>query len=371
MKKTLLLIAMVITSYNVFAFTTMGVWRWRNDDGSETSATWKADQNMPVLITSDEAIRLRIELYNNGDGGLKDAVIEDSIDGVAGWQTITTTPGTNAFVLAGTSAFVSDHEPTTKQLSGQGSPWVFTPGYIFVSTDKYPNITLGTNQATESEYVLKPSANIQPGKTYFFRINAAEYTDGYIFPSLTTSEVLPVHMASFKVEADKNRALITWTTATEENNSRFDVERSNDSKNYSVIATVKGNGTTSLAHNYKVTDSKPLNGDNYYRIKQYDADGKYQVSDIRALKFVLQQALINVFPNPSRGDINFAVQNYNGSSLKAMLYNVSGKMVHQESINTNTTGSYKLNLASKLSAGVYILKLEGSDLSEKLKVVVQ
>jgi hypothetical protein len=85
----------------------------------------------------------------------------------------------------------------------------------------------------------------------------------------------------------------------------------------------------------------------------------------------LQNALINVFPNPTHGDINFSINNYAGSTIKATLSNVSGKIVHEEMISTNTSGNYKLNLRSKLTPGIYMLKLDGASLSSKLKIVVQ
>src|SRR6478735_6812553 len=108
MKKTLLLVAMVVTSYNVFAFTTQGVWRWRNDDGSETSATWKAAQNIPITIASDSTLRLRIEFFNDGTDNvtLTKAIFQYSTNASASdpdWTTIDLTTTTNAFVLAGTS----------------------------------------------------------------------------------------------------------------------------------------------------------------------------------------------------------------------------------------------------------------------------
>src|SRR5258708_5949632 len=107
MKKTLLLTALLVTSCHLFAFTTQGVWRWRNDDGSETTATWKASQNTPITIYStDSVIRLRVELYNNGSGGLLDgALFEDSGNDVGGhWDTIklaANSDASNAFMLAG------------------------------------------------------------------------------------------------------------------------------------------------------------------------------------------------------------------------------------------------------------------------------
>lgn len=375
MKKGLLLIAMVVISYNVFAFTTQGVWRWRNDDGSETSATWRADQNTAITIASvDSVLRLRIELYNNGSGGLLDgAFFEYSEDDGDTWDTIKVTPDadTTAFVLAATSTNVTDLEATTHQLSGQSTGYTFDPGQIILATNALPAHTLATAKTTEYEYVFKPTSKIKPSTTYIFRVDAANYLVGYTYPSLTTAAVLPVNITSFKVQADNDRALITWTTATENNNNRFDVERSNDGKNYKVISTVQGHGTTSLSHDYKAVDTKPMNGVNYYRIKQYDNDGQYQISDVRSVKFVLQNAQINVYPNPTHGDINFTVNNYNGSSIKATLSNVSGKIIHQELINTNTSGNFKLNLRSQLPAGIYMLKLDGSSLSSKLKIVVQ
>src|SRR5215831_11399739 len=113
MKKILLLTALLVTSYNVFAFATQGVWRWRKDDGTETSATWKADQNIPVTIYSDSTIRLRIELYNNSSSGvdITDAFFEyttdDPTSSSAQWIMISSDES-NAFKFVGSSPFIND-----------------------------------------------------------------------------------------------------------------------------------------------------------------------------------------------------------------------------------------------------------------------
>ncbi len=376
MKKILLLTALLVTSYNLFAFTTQGVWRWRKDDGSETTATWRADQNTPITISStDSIIRLRIELYNNGSGGtLDNARFEDSSNEPgAFWDTLKLDANSNAFQLAGTSPFVTDLEPTTHQLNGQAiPPYAFVAGKVIVATDGLPAQTLASAQTTEFEYAIKPTANIKPNVTYYFRVDAATYLIGYVFPSLTTSATLPVSITAFNVSAEKSRVMISWTTSTEQNNSHFDIERSLDGKNYAKIATVQGNGTTSLSHSYQAYDEKPLNGINYYHIKQYDADGKYQVSDVKFVKMTLQNYVLNVFPNPAHSDVTFTLNNYNGTAVTATLHNVSGKTVHEELIQMNNgSHSYKLNLQSKLAPGVYFLQLKGDALSENIKVVIQ
>ena len=164
MKKVLLLAVMLIATCQLFAFTTQGVWRWRNNDGTETTATWRAEQNTPIMISStDSILRLRIEMYNNGSGGLLDgALFEDSSNEEGShWDTIKLEANSNAFVLAGTNEFVDDLEPTTSQLSGQ--VFTFEAGKVIVSTELLPAQTVSRGARTEIEYVFKPSANIKPG----------------------------------------------------------------------------------------------------------------------------------------------------------------------------------------------------------------
>jgi hypothetical protein len=375
MKKVLLLTVLLVTSYNLFAFTTQGVWRWRKDDGSETTATWKAGQNTPITIYStDSVIRLRIELYNNGSGGVLDnARFEDSIAGVPGWDTIKLAANSNAFQLAGTSPYVTDLEPTTHQLNGQTiPPYVFVAGKVIVATDGLPAQTLANAQTTEFEYAIKPTANILPGATYYFRVDAATYPVGYVFPSLSTAAVLPVSLTNFTVVQDKSRVLISWKTVTEQDNSHFDIERSIDGFTFSRIATVQGSGTSAVPHTYTANDNFPNNGMNYYRIKQYDNDGRFAISGVKSLSMLVQQAIAKAYPNPTHGDINFILQNNSNGPITATLTNLAGKVIHQEMIETNTAvNTYKLNLKTKLAAGVYILQLKGNSVSENIKITIQ
>ncbi|HEX5153537.1 MAG TPA: T9SS type A sorting domain-containing protein [Parafilimonas sp.] len=375
MKKILLLTVLLVISYNLFAFTTQGVWRWRKDDGSETTATWRADQNTPITVANlDSIIRLRIELYNNGSGGLLDGALFEDSSNEAGstWQQITGTAGTNAFVLAGTSPNVTDLEPTTHQLSGQPDPYVFVAGAEVVSSESLPAQTLNAGETSEFEYAIKPTENLKPNVTYYFRVDAATYLIGYAFPSLTTAGVLPVSLANFTVEQDKNRVLISWKTAMEQNNSHFDIERSTDGFRFSKLATVQGSGTSVVAHTYTAHDNSPYNGVNYYRIKQYDTDGKFAISGVRSLSMSGRQAIGKIYPNPSHGDINFILQNNSGGAVTATLTNLAGKVVHREIIETNTgAGSYKLNLKTKPAAGVYILQLKGDSVTENIKISIE
>src|SRR5690606_28516311 len=100
---------------------------------------------------------------------------------------------------------------------------------------------------------------------------------------------------------------LTWATASEYNNDRFEIERSTNGLNWSQIGSVSGMGTTQQRHEYLFTDEYPENGENYYRLKQVDFDDKYEYSPIRLVTFGSEitpdNSRIVWYPNPTSGQI--------------------------------------------------------------------
>src|SRR6266436_6316403 len=98
-KLTLLFLLCVLFSTFSFAFISQGNWRWRNNNGSETSATWRTKQNQRIVINSIDSIyRLRIQVQNNtgSDKSLNtNLMYASSPDGP--WRYITNFVGNNAF----------------------------------------------------------------------------------------------------------------------------------------------------------------------------------------------------------------------------------------------------------------------------------
>ncbi|WP_158638305.1 T9SS type A sorting domain-containing protein [Panacibacter ginsenosidivorans] len=377
MKKTLLIVVLLVSTHQLFAFSTQGKWRWRKDDGTEKTATWIAAENTAITINNtNDLLRLRISLYNdpaNPGGFLDGAQLQDSSDlPGAKWDTVRTTARNNPFMFAGTSPNLTDLEKTTNQMTGEGSGLTFTRGRVLVSTEFFPSFTINEGEQTEYEFCIKATSNIQAGTTYYFRVAAAEYPAGLVFPTLSTAEVLPIHLNNFKVEADNNHVKVTWTTTSEINNDHFEVERSTDAINWKTVATIKGSGTSSIAHSYSALDVSPVKGNNYYRIKQYDLNGKSFISDVRSIKMFVDNSLLTVYPNPAKAVINFILRDYTGNNIVATLTNNSGRIIHQENIKAvQANVKYALNMKQQPAPGIYILQLKGEGLSESIRVVVQ
>lgn len=91
---------------------------------------------------------------------------------------------------------------------------------------------------------------------------------------------LSIELSSFTVEKADRMNLLKWETATETNNSHFELERSTDGKNWGKIITVTGAGTTTSPQAYMHYDADFDFTINYYRLKQVDFDGHHRHSEI-------------------------------------------------------------------------------------------
>ena len=180
MNKILLAFLLITFAFaEVSAKTVQSGYRWRNDDGDETTATWKAPIRQPVYLGGIETIRLRLQI----DEGLDSEVFNEEISlyyssGTFGspWQKITTNPG-NAFVLFN-SPHLPDLSPTSRQLNAQDR--TFQPGLFFGSTFDY-EVTIPLDHYSEYEWALRPSVSADPSVYYF-----AMGFDGEDFPEIIT-----------------------------------------------------------------------------------------------------------------------------------------------------------------------------------------
>ena len=375
MKKILILTIMLAACNNIFAFLTQANWRWRNDDGTETSATWKAAQNtQAVMNTSGEVWRLRLEVYNSAGSTLdfRDTLQYSTSTG-GPWTPIDATSTSNPFVLEGTNAYVAQADPTTAQLVGTAG-YTFAPGKIMVDSVSLQNDSIANADRTEFEWAIKSTPNIVPNVIYYFRLwgQTSSLDPSNTYPSLITAGVLRVKMSSFTVSREDKNVKLEWVTSSEQNNTRFEIQRSGDGKTWQTFASVNGQGSTGTSNTYKVYDDSPLSGINYYVIKQYDVDGHVFQSDVKILRMPDIKSIISVSPNPSRSGINFSMANRGASNVDVTVVSMNGNIVHHEvfaNVQPNTIN--KLNMKEQPAPGLYILKLKASTLSESAKVVIE
>jgi hypothetical protein len=96
---------------------------------------------------------------------------------------------------------------------------------------------------------------------------------------------LPVNLIEFKVVQKSITAVLQWSTASEQNNKGFVVERSSNVTSWKQIDFVAGKNNCSAVNNYSAIDFTPANGTSYYRLKQVDIDGKTTYYSLKVYEF--------------------------------------------------------------------------------------
>ncbi len=158
-KQLLLLLIFVGISLPAFSVSFgQGNWRWRNDDGDETSATWKADERTPVVLTHKNNIRLRVQMGNIGILPLESESIDlgYSFDDGTSWSLIADDENSGHFVFAESIYFTNQDASTEQRLNSSGACDEFVEGFLFDTYDTNNNHpALDPNEGTELEFSIR------------------------------------------------------------------------------------------------------------------------------------------------------------------------------------------------------------------------
>lgn len=168
----------------------------------------------------------------------------------------------------------------------------------------------------------------------------------------------------------KRAVELTWVTNTEYKNDYFAVQRSADGENFTEIQRYESLSDLYLApNNYNFTDSRPLYGMNYYRIKQVYKDGLFRYSSVVELDFDLDVSRYVVFPNPTMEELFVNLPNQAGKSARLLLVNALGQQV--EELQIDEIPNYPLRMPlGNLQHGVYQLYLQVADGVTKVETIV-
>lgn len=168
---------------------------------------------------------------------------------------------------------------------------------------------------------------------------------------------LPVTMALFTAKAKKQGTVnLVWATASEKNNSHFDVTRSVNGVDFDKIGEIKGAGNSDVVKNYSYTDANPSVGANYYRLKQVDFNGDFAYSQVAIAKVGLSNNNLAV---SVANDKSSVAVNYNAiTSGKAFfaIYNVTGaKLATVE--KTVGVGNNQIRIPVQLGNSIHVLSV--------------
>jgi len=235
--------------------------------------------------------------------------------------------------------------------------WTTTSGGRFYTTSALSANSDGTTSTLQAPYVTF----MGPYSVSIVDANGCTGSGSYTITSTTCSSVLAVSNLNFTAVKQDNEAQLAWSTSTEANNNYFNIERSSDGVTWQAVGTVKAVGNSTTLTKYSFTDALPLNGINYYRLKQVDDDGQYSYSPVRSLEFT-GQWLVKLYPNPVQNFIVLEFNNDRDEKGVIAIKSVSGSAVFTtEQQLVKGLNLINLNQVQRMAQGTYILTLQTNE----------
>ena len=243
-----------------------------------------------------------------------------------------------------------------------GDTWVDVPG------------------ATTNQYIIENITLAQNGEKYRLEIQSSLGGGLYGCPlkskpatlAIEDCSALPVRFIDFDVISNGAQGTdVSWTTVEEIHTDYYAIERSMDGKVFEAIGFVSSRNQLSVS-NYHYSDHESFNKVVYYRITEYDINGSFMHTGIKA-KYPQNYSLsvLNISPNPGKGIYNLSLKNTSeeNQSLVLSLKNLTGKEVFQEKLQMNDLHqNHQLNI-SYLASGIYLLEVSNATHSWTEKII--
>ncbi|MCK5847247.1 MAG: T9SS type A sorting domain-containing protein [Bacteroidales bacterium] len=168
---------------------------------------------------------------------------------------------------------------------------------------------------------------------------------------------LPISLINFRAIKNNKSVKLEWSTASEENNDIFIIERTDNLKNITEIGTVGGAGNSNTILNYETFDYSPLEGKSYYRLVQVDFDGKKEYFDWNMVDFSNNSSKnIVIYPNPTdNGITNVNMEGFEGHATIELM-DVNAKIIYRKNIQINNS-SFSFPIDLNLSSGIYFIRV--------------
>jgi hypothetical protein len=176
--------------------------------------------------------------------------------------------------------------------------------------------------------------------------------------------VLPVTLSSLTSTVNGRNINLNWTTASEINNTGFDVERKRVNGTWAKVGFSKGKGNVNTPTNYSFEDRFLTTGKYSYRLKQIDYNGNFEYHNLSGevevgvpTKYDLSQN----YPNPFNPVTKINYELPFDSKVKMVVYDITGREIKTLVNEKVSAGYYTVQYdASNFSSGVYFYRIVAS-----------
>ncbi len=209
---------------------------------------------------------------------------------------------------------------------------------------------------------------LTPGSTIYVRVwsfsnlNPGNFNICAVYPIF-----LPIQLLDMYGHAYEKMNQLSWSTASEENNDYFVIEKSTNGSDFKAIGTVKGNGNSTSRHTYSFNDFDINLAIVYYKLFQINFDGTKM--EIGTIEMKRQASNVTCHPNPSKDELNFTFNTTYDGNIIINYINTQGEIL-TEKVEMDVNNSFKSSLFHDLLSGLYYITIiENGSIIETMKII--
>ncbi len=205
---------------------------------------------------------------------------------------------------------------------------------------------------------------------YVLQASIDGFSSFYIGSSNLT---LPVQLISFRASLETARVRLNWETLREEGLAGYEVERSENGRDFAAIKWMAPAGDPSSRHFYEWGDSTYLLVNSqviYYRLRITDLDGSVRYSPVVSVSLPASKGRVRIVPNPVIGTatVKLLVEAPEQTEAVWLIADSQGRIWNRGKIQLQAGQNTVPLETGALPAGMYYLHLATDQFVEKLKL---
>ncbi|MGB3008450.1 MAG: T9SS type A sorting domain-containing protein [Chitinophagaceae bacterium] len=227
-------------------------------------------------------------------------------------------------------------------------------------------------------------SNIAPKKTIFDVNGHDAWTTTYnptwrenenlnVYEWLLTHQrsniALPVKLINYSVtKSFSNSVTITWSTAQEQNNNYFTIERSINGQDFTSISQVQAtNNFTGSSYHYENIGLS--SGTYFYRLSQTDLNGQKTYYDIKEIEIENDIKTASLYPNPANEYMTIELNTSVNGKFIVRIFQNDGKQLKQLQLNKSTEIFREQIVLAGIPSGCHTLEIVGTGFKKNISFI--
>ena len=225
---------------------------------------------------------------------------------------------------------------------------------ITFSTNLIDALAYGASSDMALENLLNVTETIDEGVNGNAATESIQRGSWFVSTPTPRAVNLPVDLLALEAKEVSSGVKISFSTASEQNNSHFLIQRSLDGRTFETIGRVEGKGDSNEQVDYSFVDAKPAAGLNYYRLQQFDFDGTNAFFGPVAVRFGgAETTKPQVWPVPATDVLQVELPAQD-ASWNLEVFTINGQLL-LEKVVTEKGAQTSFDI-SALPAGSYFLR---------------